>query len=120
MQLQGTIKYIGEVINRQGKDNKVYRSQKILLATTDGKYSQVYPIDIGKSLMDSMDQFSIGQTVKVEVNMRGIEYTNKTTKLPDAFLSLQAWKIEAGVYVTPAQQTIKEMVNNDDQDSLPF
>lgn len=110
MQLQGTIKYIGQVIERKGKDEKVYRSQKLLLATTDGQYSHVYPIDIGTKLQDSMDQFSIGQTVTIHVNMRGNEYVDKTTNTPDAFLSLQAWKIEGGNYQTQANQVIQQEV----------
>jgi hypothetical protein len=109
MQLQGIIKHIGKPVTRQGKDGKSYTSLKVLLVVLEGNYSNTYPIDINPKLQDQVDQWFEGQSVTFHINMRGNEYTNKTTNEPDAFLSLSAWKFETAG--TPAQQAIKDAVN---------
>ena len=126
MQLQGTIKYIGKLVQRQGKDGKTYPQQKILLTVLDGNYSNTYPIDLHPKLQDHSDQWSEGQPATVHINMRGSEYTNKTTGEPEAFLSLQAWKVETAI-TTQAQQVINAEIAkgsaepmDDSMQDLPF
>lgn len=129
MQLQGTIKYIGKPVTRQGKDGKSYTSLKVLLSVLEGNYTNVYPIDISPKLQDQADSWFNGQNVTFHINMKGNEYVNKTTGEPDSFLSLSAWRIETGAYVTPANQAIQAEVAAQDmgwggddntKDDLPF
>lgn len=134
MQLQGTIKYIGQPITKDSKAGKPYTTQKMLLSVLDGNYTNVFPIDISPKLQDSSDQWSVGQNVKVHINMRGNEYVNKEGN-PDAFLSFSAWKVETQGSAPQQQEAPKtgnyspqpEIANNyfnpspdNVDDSLPF
>lgn len=129
MQLQGTIKYIGQPITKDSKAGKPYTTQKMLLSVLDGNYTNVFPIDISPKLQDSSDQWSVGQNVKVHINMRGNEYVNKEGN-PDAFLSFSAWKVESDSQPTQANQVIQQEVakgtdqvfggSNVDDSQLPF
>lgn len=120
MELTGSIKHIGKRTSRD-YNGKTYWSQRLLVTTDeDTQYPQVIPMDIVERLQDRMDEYAVGQTVKMHYNIRGREYTNKTTNEPDAFLKLEVWKIErigAAPTSTPAPQ---QQAQTGSVDDLPF
>lgn len=100
-EMKGTLSYIGKV-TQQTHGDRTFNKQKFLLTVPgyNGK-DDIIPFEVGSKLQDQMDQYQQGQEVTVHYNYRGNGYTNKTTGEPDAFLSLQAWRIERGAVHQP-------------------
>ncbi len=86
LELNGKIKSINET---QVVGMKGFQKREFVVETDDPKYPQPIPLEFVKDKVGLLDNFSVGQTVKVEFNLRGNEYNGRT------FVSLQAWKIEA-------------------------
>lgn len=86
MELTGKIKVIKdtEVVGTKGFQKRLF------VVETDEKYPQQIPLEFVKDKVDLLDNFSVGQQVKVEFNLRGNEYNGRY------YVSLQAWKIEGG------------------------
>lgn len=84
MELQGKIIVKGGV-QTVGSNNF---EKQLLVIETDEQYPQKIGIDFvqGKGIL--MDDFLIGEKVKVSVNVRGQEYNGKY------YVSFQGWKIE--------------------------
>ena len=62
--------------------------KRLLVVETDGEYPQLIPIDFVQDKTSKPDGFSIGDKVKVSINLRGNEYNDRY------YLSAQGWKIE--------------------------
>ena len=95
MELTGVIKLIKdtEVVGQKGFQKRLF-----VVEVTDGKFAQQIPLEFVKDKVDLLDNYSEGQTVTVEFNLRGSEYNGRY------FLSAQAWKISAaGKSSAPAQ-----------------
>ena len=72
MELQGTIKLIGETAT-YGKNNFAKRE---LVLTTEEQYPQDILIEFVQDKCDVLDNFQKGQSVKIGINIRGREWTN--------------------------------------------
>lgn len=84
MELIGKIKLI-EATQEVGQNNFKIRNIRI---ETDGQYPQVIPFQFTQDKTNELDNFSIGQFVKITFNLEGREYQDK------CFLTARAWKIE--------------------------
>tara|TARA_R110002020_G_scaffold296656_3_gene512227 strand:- start:287 stop:616 length:330 start_codon:yes stop_codon:yes gene_type:complete len=103
--LVGTIKVI--------EDTQAFPSgftKREFVITTPGEYPQDIKFEIVKDKCSLLDQYSIGQSITVDFNVRGNEYNGKY------YVNLQAWKIANDG--APAQETAPAGVD-DDQD-IPF
>lgn len=63
-------------------------SKKLIVVETPEQYAQQLPIEFVNKNIDKLDSITIGQNVKVDINLRGSEYQGKH------YLSAQGWKIE--------------------------
>lgn len=72
-----------------------FQKREFVVETPDDKYPQKIPLEFVKDKCSILDNFSEGQQVKVEYNLRGNEYKGRY------FLSAQAWKIEGGAGGAP-------------------
>lgn len=90
MELQGRIKVINdtETIGTQGFKKREF------VVTTDETYPQHILIEATQDKCDLMNNFSVGQSVKVHLNFRGREWVNPQGETK-YFNSLQMWKIES-------------------------
>lgn len=59
-----------------------------LVVETDEQYKQKIPIDFVQDKCSVLDNFNIGDDVKVSINIRGNEYNSKY------YVSLNGWRIE--------------------------
>lgn len=59
-----------------------------LVVETDEQYKQQIPIDFVQDKTSVLDNYAIGQEVKVGINIRGNEYNGKY------YVSLNGWKID--------------------------
>jgi hypothetical protein len=67
--------------------------KQIIAVETDGQYPQKIPVEFLKDKVDLLNNVEVGQSVKVSVNIKGKEYTDRNGVVRFG-LSFQGWKIE--------------------------
>jgi hypothetical protein len=99
-----------------------------LVVTTDEQYPQHIMIEFGQDKCDLLNSFSVGDAVKVSINLRGREWVSPQgeTKF---FNSLQGWRVEklvdgasAGTPPMPSAAAFQPApsLNEEEADDLPF
>lgn len=101
-------------------------SKRLIVVETTEQYSQKVPIDFVQDKCSILDNYQIGNDVKVSVNIRGNEYNGKY------YVSLNGWKIEkiadappAGaqkIFPMPAAEAFATATDfkEEEHDDLPF
>lgn len=84
MEVSGKVVVIGqtESVGQNGF------TKRLLVIETNEQYPQKLPIDFVKDKTTLLDNISIGQDVKVYINLRGSENNGRW------FSQIQGWKIE--------------------------
>ena len=126
MELQGTVKKIGETQTFASGFQK-----KELVLLTEEQYPQPIQIDFLSDKIDLLNNVSEGESVKVGINIRGKEWTNPQGEVK-YFNSISGWRLEKvsgentnteapqpNTFQTPAPATSTDPFE-DEQDSLPF
>lgn len=106
MTITGTVHHIGqtEVISEKF-------SKRLLVIATEDKFNNLAPIEFTKEKTGLLDGLRIGQSVSVEVNVGGREYSGKY------YPSITGWKLTAGQQASaPTPQVFEEEENT----TLPF
>ena len=124
MEVQGKIKLIDET--------KTYGSngfrKRELVVTTEEQYPQHIMIEFVQDKTDLLNNYQVGQNVKVSINLRGREWTNPQGEVK-YFNSIQGWRVESmDQSVTPDMPPVPPAdafepasnLNEDDHDDLPF
>ena len=83
----GTIKVINETQNVTSSYKK-----RELVVTTSEQYPQHILIEFGQDKCDVLNNFKVGDSVDVSINIRGREWTNPQGEVK-YFNSIQGWKI---------------------------
>ena len=115
MQVEGKVAHIGqtETVGSNGF------TKRLLVVDTGAQYDALTPIEFKKDKVASLDNLSVGQTVKVSINLGGREYGGKY------YPSITGWKIEAQA-VAPSRVATTPMATQapqqvaEDEDDLPF
>jgi len=126
MEIQGKIKLIGET---QTFGSNGFRKRE-LVVTTEEQYPQHIMIEFVQDKSDLLNNYGVGQDVKVSINLRGREWTNPQGEVK-YFNSIQGWRIEslqtappadAGIPPAPPAEAFEpvETLNEKDHDDLPF
>ena len=92
-----------------------------LVVTTDEQYPQMIMIEFVQDKCDLLDSYSLEDSVKVSINLRGREWINPEGAAK-YFNSVQGWrieKVEATNVPTPQNQPIAEF-SSAEPDDLPF
>lgn len=92
-----------------------------VVVKTDDQYPQTLLIQFVQERTVTMDKFSVGDSVKIDINLRGREWTNPEGETK-YFNTIQGWRIvkdgeNAGA---PAQAPAQASGTKDDEDDLPF
>ena len=120
MELTGKIRVINET---QTIGNSGFRKREVVI-TTEDQYPQHILIEFIQDKCDLLNQYKVGQDVKIGINIRGREWINPEG-IAKYFNSLQGWRIEA----VHAQKTLSPSIpeeppfslTDDDEDpDLPF
>ncbi|WP_223032620.1 DUF3127 domain-containing protein [Hanstruepera marina] len=125
MEVQGRIKVIGET---QTFGANGFRKREVVI-TTEEQYPQHIMVEFVQDKTDLLNNFQVGQQVKININLRGREWVNPQGETK-YFNSIQGWRIEA----LQADNSNPEMppvppaeafepasnLNEDDHDDLPF
>lgn len=119
MEIKGKIKFIDET--KSYGDNG-FRKREVVI-TTEGDYPQHILVEFIKDKCDVMNGYSVGDDVKVGINLKGREWVSpqKETKY---FNSVEAWKIEKNDSSTDINNPFPEIKSAKTQavteDDLPF
>lgn len=123
MEVQGKIKMIGET---KTFGNNGFRKREVVV-TTEEQYPQHILVEFVQDKCDLLNNFAVGQPVKIGVNLRGREWVNPQGETK-YFNSIQGWRIEnlaaetGGGNVPPPADQFEPAndLNDEDYDDLPF
>jgi len=122
MEVEGRIKVIGET---QTFGSNGFRKREVVV-TTEEQYPQDIMIEFVQDKVDVLNNYNVGQNVKIGINLRGREWVNPQGEVK-YFNTIQGWRIEAvngsGGQVPPAPAQAFEPatdVNTEEHDDLPF
>ena len=121
MELQGKIKLIGET---QSIGSNGFRKRELVL-TTEEQYPQHIMVEFVQDKTDLLNNFQVGQSIKVGINLRGREWINPQGEAK-YFNSIQGWRIESLSQAAPSnlppvdQFQPASNVSNEEPDDLPF
>ena len=124
MEVLGTIKMIDET---KTYGNNGFRKRE-LVVTTEEQYPQHLMIEFIQDKTDLLNSFSVGQKVRININLRGREWTNPQGETK-YFNSIQGWRIETleqeqpdGIPPTPPMEAFEpaDDLNEEEYDDLPF
>ncbi|MCB0444401.1 MAG: DUF3127 domain-containing protein [Gelidibacter sp.] len=124
MEVQGKIKMVGETQTFGGNG---FRKREVVV-TTEEQYPQHILIEFVQDKTDLLNNYQVGQNVKVSINLRGREWVNPQGETK-YFNAIQGWRIESlqdaaqgnMPPVAPAEAFEPATnLNEDDHDDLPF
>jgi hypothetical protein len=123
MEVTGKIK----VVNPEQQISAAFKKRE-LVVTTDEQYPQHIMIEFTQDKCDLLNNYSVGETVKVGINLRGREWVSPQNETK-YFNSVQGWRIEKGAAEAqapsapmPAAQAFAPAtnLNEEEPDDLPF
>ncbi|THV61568.1 DUF3127 domain-containing protein [Flagellimonas alvinocaridis] len=125
MEVQGRIKMIDET---KTFGNNGFRKREMVI-TTEEQYPQHILVEFIQDKCDLLNNYSVGQPVKVSINLRGREWTNPQGETK-YFNSIQGWRIEnlqseaqdGNMPPVPPMEAFEpaDDLNEEDHDDLPF
>ncbi len=89
MEVTGTIKKIDET---KTFGNNGFRKREMVI-TTDEQYPQFLMIEFIQDKCDLLNNYNVGDQVKISINLRGREWINPEGEAK-YFNSIQGWRIE--------------------------
>ncbi|QHI37154.1 hypothetical protein IMCC3317_25320 [Kordia antarctica] len=127
MEVQGKVKMIGET---QTFGNNGFRKREVVV-TTEEQYPQHIMVEFVQDKVDLLNNFNVGQAVKISINLRGREWVNPQGETK-YFNSIQGWRIEmaqqenagaaGGMPPVPPADAFEPASDfkEEDHDDLPF
>ena len=124
MGIQGTIKLIGET---KTFGSNGFRKRE-LVVTTEEQYPQHLLVEFVQDKTDLLNNFAVGQQVRVGIDLRGREWVSPQGETK-YFNSIQGWRIErlgadSGQSMPPVPPADAfepaDDLSQDDHDDLPF
>lgn len=124
MEVEGKIKSIGET-KEYGSNG--FRKREVVV-TTEERYPQFLNIEFVQDKTDLVDKFSVGENVKIGINLRGREWVSPQGETK-YFNSIVGWRIEKldqsknqDPSIPPADQfePVEDLNEEDPDDDLPF
>ena len=98
-----------------------------IVVTTDEQYPQHILVQFVQDKCDLLNNYQVGDQVKIDINLRGREWTNQQGETV-YFNTIQGWrigKIQAEAPQTPPMPTAETFapatnLNEEEPDDLPF
>ena len=125
MEVNGKIK----VINAEQQVSASFRKRELVVVTEE-QYPQFISINFVQDKCDLLNNYRVGDAVKVSINLRGREWTNPQGETK-YFNDIQGWRIEKVQTEAPAAPGMAPMppaeafapatnFNEEEHDDLPF
>jgi hypothetical protein len=118
MELKGTIERISEMVQLNGN----FQKREFVVKHSDNPdYPEFTSLEFIKDKCDILNNYTVGQEVEVEFNLKGRSWTDKQGEVK-YFNTLQAWKINAVGSTTTGKprQVELAMAGDDNSSDLPF
>ena len=123
MNISGKVKLINET-KEYGSNG--FRKREIVL-TTQEQYPQNILVEFIQDRTNLLDAFNVGDFVKIDINLRGREWTNDKGEIK-YFNSIQGWRIEkveddfeSQLPPLPTKEDLNISESSDNEpDDLPF
>ncbi len=125
MEVQGRIKMIDET---KTYGNNGFRKREVVV-TTEEQYPQHILVEFVQDKCDLLNNYSVGQMVKISINLRGREWVNPQGETK-YFNSIQGWRIEnlqseantENMPPVPPMEAFEpaDDLNEEDHGDLPF
>lgn len=116
MEVIGKIKVINPTQNVS-----VSFKKRELVVVTEEQYPQSILIEFAQDKCDMLDNYQVGQNVKVGINLRGREWVNPQGETK-YFNSIQGWRVDkedsSAPTISPAQEVTTAPIVDDS--GLPF
>lgn len=124
MEVTGKIK----VVNAEQQVSASFKKREVVVATEE-QYPQFISINFVQDKCDMLNNYNVGDAVKVSINLRGREWLNPQGETK-YFNDIQGWKIEKTQSETPATAMAPMPpaeafapatdFNDEEHDDLPF
>lgn len=124
MEIQGKIK----LINETQQITDTFKKREVVI-TTEEQYPQHIMVEFIQDKTDLLNNYEVGQNVKISINLRGREWINPQGEAK-YFNTIQGWRIEnldsqassSEVPPVPPADAFEPVddLNEDDYDDLPF
>lgn len=88
MEITGRVKVIGA----EQQISASFKKREIVV-TTDEQYPQVIMVEFNQDKTDLLNNYAVGDEVKISINIRGREWVNPQGEAK-YFNSIQGWRIE--------------------------
>jgi hypothetical protein len=124
MEIQGKIKMIDET---KTYGNNGFRKRELVI-TTEEQYPQHILIEFVQDKTDLLNNYQVGQNIKVSINLRGREWVNPQGETK-YFNSITGWRVEnvdqsvsQNMPPMPPEDAFEPAnnLNEEDHDDLPF
>jgi hypothetical protein len=92
MQITGKVHRIEQPTSRD-HNGKTYREQKVVIEVAEGQYTQYIGCSIKRDNL--IGTLQVGHTVTADINLRGVEYTNKQNQQAN-FTTIEIWRTSVG------------------------
>lgn len=125
MEVQGKVKMIGDT---QTFGTNGFRKREVVV-TTEEQYPQHIMVEFVQDKCDLLNNFKVGQDVKISINLRGREWVNPQGETK-YFNSIQGWRVEllqteqggGNIPPVPPMDAFEpaDDLNEEDHDDLPF
>lgn len=112
MQITGKVHRVEQPTSRD-HNGKTYREQKVVIELAEGQYTQYIGCSIKRDNL--IGTLQVGQTVTADINLRGVEYTNKQGVQAN-YTTIEIWRTG----VTASAATTEQPAMLPDSQSLPF
>ena len=113
MEITGTIIVLNDTETIGSKDFK----KRLLVLKTEENYPQTIPVEFTQDKTTVLNNYAIGDLVKIGINLRGSEWQGKY------YANIQGWKIEKTVstdLTAQKQMPDREVVYGTKESDLPF
>ena len=115
MEIEGIIK----VINDEQQVSPTFKKREMVVTTAE-QYPQHILIEFNQDKCNLVDNRSVGDKVKVHINIRGRMWEDKTKGVDRYFNTIQGWKIELlGQGTAPVAQAAPAIPATEN-DEAPF
>jgi translation initiation factor IF-3 len=123
MEVIGVLHFIGE----EQQVSPTFKKRECVVKSSE-QYPQFISINFVQDKCDLLDGYSVGQNVKVHINLRGREWTNPEGVVK-YFNDIQGWRLEiadgatqntATTQTNPQSNQSNTFVDDDAESELPF